>query len=204
MRAASRDFGKLKTKHAVLECYVSELCALRDVAKEELSIEGRKFEELLIADFEGLPLRGEQDSLFSERSMREFGTFLLNDVGGRTRRYLLYCAVILLLFLSFNCKSDLSHAFMRNIQTSIYPLMFCWRKLTLPLLQAFPELAALYDESCLIPNPLFQVADLDCSPCERFSRVKTFRHAEELIYADRSVPHILQVRPLRARSRDVK
>lgn len=54
----------------------------------------------------------------------------------------------------------------RNIQEAIYPFMKWYRRVTLPMVEWFPSLTELYDESCLVENPYFQVSDMDCWPCE--------------------------------------
>lgn len=194
MRATGKSNVKLKMKRDALKYYITELNLLRDFAKDEYSIDERKFEELLNDEFNEFPYQNDEVSLFSEKSLKDFGKFLVNDVGGRPKRYFLFCFVFLVFILCINYKSDLNHGFMRNIQTSIYPLMFYWRKLTMPLLKTFPQLSEFYDEACLIENPFFYVTDLDCWPCINFKRVKIYKHVEELIYADRTLPHILQVR----------
>ncbi|XP_064554986.1 uncharacterized protein LOC135439984 [Drosophila montana] len=53
----------------------------------------------------------------------------------------------------------------RMVQSLVYPGMRMWRRMTMPLIQRFPRLTELYDESCLMGNPFFQVEDLSCGPC---------------------------------------
>ncbi|KAH8274374.1 hypothetical protein KR044_010716 [Drosophila immigrans] len=53
----------------------------------------------------------------------------------------------------------------RMLQSLVYPGMRMWRRITMPLIQRFPRLTELYDESCLMGNPFFQLEDLNCGPC---------------------------------------
>ncbi|ALC49049.1 CG4558 [Drosophila busckii] len=59
----------------------------------------------------------------------------------------------------------------RMVQSLMYPGMRMWRRMTMPLIQRFPRLTELYDESCLMGNPFFQVEDLSCSPCAHVESV---------------------------------
>lgn len=62
----------------------------------------------------------------------------------RCARYLAWLAICLILV---NYRIELSKLFMRNIQMYIHPGMRFWRMLTLPVIQQFPELTYLYDET---------------------------------------------------------
>ncbi|KAH8354652.1 hypothetical protein KR084_000852 [Drosophila pseudotakahashii] len=53
----------------------------------------------------------------------------------------------------------------RVVQAMVYPGMRMWRRMTMPLIQRFPQLTELYDESCLMGNPFYQLEDLSCGPC---------------------------------------
>lgn len=79
----------------------------------------------------------------------------------------------------------------RVVQAMVYPGMRMWRRMTMPLIQRFPQLTELYDESCLMGNPFFQVRllhiiskfleniilfglqveDLSCGPCANVENV---------------------------------
>ncbi|XP_046623892.1 uncharacterized protein LOC124306842 [Neodiprion virginianus] len=54
---------------------------------------------------------------------------------------------------------------MRNSQNFIYPGMKFFRQLAVPILDIYPSITEWYDEWCLLENPYFQVADMDCQPC---------------------------------------
>ncbi|XP_041452045.1 uncharacterized protein LOC121405440 [Drosophila obscura] len=59
----------------------------------------------------------------------------------------------------------------RVVQSTVYPGMRMWRRMTMPLIQRFPRLTELYDESCLMGNPFFQMEDLSCGPCANVESV---------------------------------
>lgn len=59
----------------------------------------------------------------------------------------------------------------RVVQAMVYPGMRMWRRMTMPLIQRFPQLTELYDESCLMGNPFFQLEDLSCGPCAEVETV---------------------------------
>lgn len=62
----------------------------------------------------------------------------------RCARYLTCLAICLILV---NYRIELTKLFMRNIQMYIYPGMRFWRIVTLPVIEQFPELTYLYDET---------------------------------------------------------
>lgn len=94
----------------------------------------------------------------------------------KQKRYLF--GIIIVLYIYF--QSDLNNIFMRQIQHFIYPAMSIWRKFTLPLLMVWPKFSQLYDETCLITNPIFHVNDFDCSPCENVITVLDFTNIPEI------------------------
>ncbi|XP_001355219.2 uncharacterized protein [Drosophila pseudoobscura] len=59
----------------------------------------------------------------------------------------------------------------RVVQSTVYPGMRMWRRMTMPLIQRFPRLTEFYDESCLMGNPFFQMEDLSCGPCANVESV---------------------------------
>lgn len=77
-------------------------------------------------------------------------------------------------------RQHLASLFMMHIQTLIHPGMSWWRTLTLPLLTRLPALSALYDESCLLPNPFFHITGMDCRPCADVHAVLDFGTAPPL------------------------
>lgn len=94
----------------------------------------------------------------------------LKTGGGLTYklRFLLKCFVALLFVVAMvytPFRQAAGNLFMKNIQSWIYSGMSLWRLLTVPLIRLMPALTELYDESCLLENPLFQIQDMDCRPC---------------------------------------
>lgn len=82
------------------------------------------------------------------------------------------CLVVIVLAIIYSeFRQCIASLFMKNIQSCIYTGMSVWRMLTMPLLRWVPALTELYDESCLVANPLFQIHDLDCRPCEHVLNV---------------------------------
>uniref|UniRef100_A0A0C9R5D3 ThiI_2 protein n=1 Tax=Fopius arisanus TaxID=64838 RepID=A0A0C9R5D3_9HYME len=61
--------------------------------------------------------------------------------------------------------------FLRNMQSFIYPGLTVFRQMAVPIIKRYPALTELYDESCLIENPFFKVADMDCWPCSTVQSV---------------------------------
>ncbi|EEB11032.1 conserved hypothetical protein [Pediculus humanus corporis] len=80
-------------------------------------------------------------------------------------------AFIILIGLGLNYNKPAHNFIERNIQEIIYPFMKLYRIITLPLVLSYPSLSELYDESCLLENPYFQVSNMDCWPCENIKFV---------------------------------
>lgn len=81
-------------------------------------------------------------------------------------------AVFLFLALLYSpLRQAIASLFMKNIQSCIYSGMSLWRLITVPIIRIVPALTELYDESCLIENPLFQIQDMDCRPCHNVLNV---------------------------------
>lgn len=91
-----------------------------------------------------------------------------------------YVSVIIVLVMYIYFKTDLSNMFMRQIQPFIYPGMSYLRRLTLPMLIVWPKFSQLYDETCLITNPMFHINDFDCYPCENVITVLDFSNIPEI------------------------
>lgn len=85
-------------------------------------------------------------------------------------------------------RQHLAGLFMLYVQPLIHPGMSLWRSLTLPLLGLWPSLTALYDESCLLANPFFHIAGMDCRPCAEVHSVLDF--SGRPIAVDESRPHV--------------
>lgn len=108
------------------------------------------------------------------------------------RRYLLMVALIGVVVMAGLNSTSINGFFMKNIQTFIYPGMSMWRKFTLPLLAIWPEMSQFYDETCLVPNPVFRVKDFDCEPCESVASVLDLTDMPD-IRTTMPVPYIFKV-----------
>lgn len=204
-RQSENRFAKCKTKCDVIDVYVNQLKSLQKAAQQKYAIDSLEFETCLRLKIGANYARQQHcrrlrhsdandNTLFSKTSLRNFAVFVTQCVRSQLRRYFLHIAICALIIVLVNYKTETSNAFMRNIQTFIYPVMRAWRKITLPLIVAFPALTDLYDETCLIENPLFRVADLDCMPCTGIVKVIEYPASHPITYLDYSVPYIVQVK----------
>ncbi|EDW06653.1 uncharacterized protein LOC6583669 [Drosophila mojavensis] len=100
--------------------------------------------------------------------------------------WLFYLTLISLCVVAYRYETTSSHGGHngRMVQSLVYPGMRMWRRMTMPLIQRFPRLTELYDESCLMGNPFFQVEDLSCSPCANVDSVWMESDECAQLYAD--------------------
>lgn len=202
-RKNSTRFAKCNTKREVIDVYTSQLESLQKNAQHKYAIDPREFRAYvrfkICRDYSQLHghhhrrFDANDNGLFSERSLKKFAKFVTQRVRSQLRRYFVHIAICAVFIVLVNYKTETSKSFMRNIQTLIYPVMRAWRKTTLPLLKTFPSLSNFYDETCLLENPFFRVANLDCTPCTGISRVIEHSGPHLSTYLDYSVPHIVQV-----------
>ncbi|KAF4532941.1 hypothetical protein B566_EDAN000629 [Ephemera danica] len=71
-----------------------------------------------------------------------------------------------LLYAVVACHSPTQKSLSRHIQGYIYPFMRGLRKLTLPILRAYPDLTEWHEEPCLVRNPFYGFRGPDCWPCD--------------------------------------
>lgn len=203
-RQKENCFAKCKTKCEVIDVYMSRLESLQNVAQQNYAIDSQEFQAYVRWKIGGdYVLRSRQHhrgrcdvndtGLFSRSSLKNFAKFVTQCVRNQLRRYFVYIIICAVVIVLVNYKTETSNAFMQNIQTFIYPVMRAWRKMTLPLIQTFPTLTDVYDETCLIENPLFRVTNLDCTPCIGIVKVVEYSTSYPTKYLDHSVPHIVQV-----------
>lgn len=202
-RQKENRFAKCKTKSEVIDVYVSHLESLQKVAQQKYAIEPPEFEAYVqlkigakCVQHRRLQRRcdANNNTLFGKTSMINFAKFVARCLRSQMKRHLWHIVICAVVVVLINYKTETSNAFMRNIQTQIYPVMRAWRKITLPLINTFPALTDLYDETCLIENPLFRVANLDCTPCTGVANIINYTGSTApKLYLDYSVPHIVQV-----------
>ncbi|CAH0397571.1 unnamed protein product [Chilo suppressalis] len=77
-----------------------------------------------------------------------------------------------------------------NLQDYIYPGLRLLRKLSIPFISLFPSLSEYYHETCLIQNPFFTVADMDCWPCSTASNVREIYNPSESVNMQQNTPFI--------------
>ncbi|CAB3228578.1 unnamed protein product [Arctia plantaginis] len=88
-----------------------------------------------------------------------------------TTKYKILCiGIIVGIYVMYNYKIIYS-TLMCNIQEYIYPGLKLLRRMSIPFISLFPSLTDLYHETCLIQNPFFTVADMDCWPCSAITNV---------------------------------
>ncbi|EDV92223.1 uncharacterized protein LOC6565893 [Drosophila grimshawi] len=85
--------------------------------------------------------------------------------------WMFYLTLMSLCVVAYRYETSQSANNVRMVQSMVYPGMRMWRRMTMPLIQRFPRLTELYDESCLMGNPFFQVEDLSCGPCAHVESV---------------------------------
>lgn len=192
------DFTNCQSKDEVLRSYSEQLSALSVYAERNYAIEPNDFFELLYDEIEPAQLgnkspRYRHTCAHTHRSLskcRPAQPNAINYVYKRLKRFAVCVGAVCVLIALVNCHTDISRLFMRNIQTFIYPGMRYWRKLTLPIIREFPELTNLYDESCLLSNPFFHVAELDCTPCMHVINIVDL--TGYLGHFDNSIPHVIK------------
>lgn len=167
----------LSNRHQVLAKYGTALKQMRSFAEKSYEIRPFVFDNFVL--FQYFQHHQGQSTGAKTRVMLNFSSItflkmeLLNHILDRRRQimyWLFYFLLALLCFVVYRHENSVSVA-ERSVQSMVYPGMRMWRRMTLPLIERFPRLTELYDESCLMGNPFFQVDDLSCSPCAHIDAV---------------------------------
>lgn len=200
---SSDPFSECTTKEEAIDCYSKRLEEIKEIAKHEYGIDASQFAEMFEQEFlceqlcgTATPISTVNCKQISKRN--EFYKFQKNLIDtsmyvySQTRRYMFRIVVFAIMLILVNYRAELSRVFMRKIQVYIYPGMRLWRKLTLPIIQQFPQLTQFYDETCLVSNPFFRVANLDCSPCVDVINVVDLSKVSQFDYLGCNIPHIIQ------------
>lgn len=169
------------TKNESLVKYVRHVTQIKKQANSN-SVTGVEFDNFLFIRYLNQP---DRNTLYSTK-IKQFLWLLIR----KRRKLLSYICIICSIFCLVAYRNETSNIFMKNIQNYIYPLMSAWRLLTLPIIKVFPGLTELYDESCLVSNPFFQVKDLDCRPCVGVINVLDL---SSVPHNTENVPHIFKV-----------
>ncbi|XP_058978102.1 uncharacterized protein LOC101889598 [Musca domestica] len=177
------NYGPLHTnRHQVLAKYSTALRQLRAFAEKHYEVRPFVFDNFVLFQYfqqsssdsnnessggSGSEERASRVGIMGFSPMNYLKMELLNHILDRKRQILYYIFFLILALLCFFVYRHEVASSERNMQSSIvYPGMRIWRRMTLPLIQRFPRLTELYDESCLMGNPFFQVMDdLSCSTC---------------------------------------
>lgn len=180
------------TKNESLAKYVRHVKQIKKQANAN-SVTGVEFDNFLFIRYLNETDRNTQYST----KIKQFLCFLFR----KRRKFFSYICIFCIIFCLVAYRNETSSIFMKNIQNYIYPLMSTWRLLTLPIIKVFPGLTELYDESCLVSNPFFQVKDLDCRPCAGVINVLDL---SSVPHNTENVPHIFKVSSIRILFQEVE
>ncbi|XP_053949985.1 uncharacterized protein LOC128858073 [Anastrepha ludens] len=189
------------TRHIVLQKYVNALRHFRNLSENSFQIRPFYFDNYVLWQY-----FQQQSSLETDRDLdiRNYSTpsslaflklELLSQILDRRRQILYWLFYLMLLSLcvfayrhrndSLYTEASLSAPGEQSVHSFVYPSMRMWRRITLPLLQRFPRLTELYDESCLMQNPFFQgVNALNCDPCSNVESVLDLTAETAIHYED--------------------
>lgn len=172
----------LNTRHQVLAKYGTTLKQLRSFAERSYELRPFVFDNFVLYEYfqhrssnltESAAGSSEATGYMNFSPMSFIKIELLNHILDRRRQilyWLFYLLLAVLCIFVYRHESSSSVA-ERSVRSMVYPSMRMWRRLTLPLIERFPRLTELYDESCLMGNPFFQVDDVSCSPCSHVNSV---------------------------------
>lgn len=121
------DYRNL-TKAQIFRKYQHNLDILRKYARDN-NIDDDVFDKLVTDNIN-------QMEIPRRNRIRKFLTRMCEQ----NKRIIYGITVILVVFVFFIFKREISSILLRNIQIYIYPLMKLWRKLSAPLLLFFPSL----------------------------------------------------------------
>lgn len=203
MLTGSNPFAEFTSKEEAIQLYLKRLNEIKEFAQNEYGIDSNEFADIFGREF--LSKHGTTPISITHSQHRigkheiskfpvvhYFTMYSMQHVYSQLRRYMLCIVLVAIVFSLVNYHVDLSKVFMRNIQVYIYPGMRLWRKITLPIIRQFPELTRFYDETCLVSNPFFRVANMDCSPCTDVINVVDLSITPEVGYLTGNIPHIIQ------------
>nr|CAI5868191.1 unnamed protein product [Callosobruchus analis] len=113
----------------------------------------------------------------------------------RTFKYLSILSTIFLIFIYILLRvhQPTYSIVLRNVQGLTHPTLKIVRMLAIPIIKLFPSLTDLYDESCLIENPYFYVAEMECWPCENVNTVVDITENKDLFKSGAGTPFVAKV-----------
>ncbi|KAG5886969.1 hypothetical protein JTB14_006612 [Gonioctena quinquepunctata] len=108
--------------------------------------------------------------------------------------FLLFALIFIVVYILLNVHQPTSSIVLRNVQGLTYPTLKFVRFLSVPIIRLFPSLTDLYDESCLLENPYFYVADMECWPCESVHAVLNITKVDEgLLKSGSGTPFVVKI-----------
>lgn len=173
------------TRHIVLQNYVVALRHFRNIAEKSFRVRPLYFDNYLLWQYfqQRSTMEVDDDLNIPNYSNLSSLAFLklevLSQILDRRRQilyWIFYLMLVSLCVFAYRHRNDTSSDVLsssgHDVHSFIYPSMRMWRRITLPLIQRFPRLTELYDESCLMQNPFFQGVDaLSCDPCSTVQSV---------------------------------
>ncbi|XP_017488889.1 PREDICTED: uncharacterized protein LOC108377138 [Rhagoletis zephyria] len=185
--AAANGDPAIQTRHLILQNYLNSLRHFRNLAEKSFQVRPFYFDNYVLWQYfiQRSSMESERDldiGNYSTSSLAFLKLELLNQILDRRRQilyWLFYLLLVSFCVFAYRHRNDsLSPGTSPSQSTGdsghsfIYPSMRMWRRITLPLIQRFPRLTELYDESCLMQNPFFQGIDsLSCDPCSSVQSV---------------------------------
>lgn len=176
------DFSNL-TRNQVINKYIENLRQLKSIAEQHCNIRAFQFDSYVLFQYFEQNRSASNNNINSSNHSNNHVAFIkaeiLKQIIDRKRKILFWIFYLFIACIFISYKNEASTIVLRNIQTFIYPGMKVWRKVTLPVIKKFPGLTELYDESCLMMNPFFQVDDLNCDPCANVKNVLDLTNMDE-------------------------
>lgn len=176
------------SRQQLLQRYTSAVRQLRRLADVNYGVRPLSFDNYVI--FQYFQQRSSQPLYNTSTPLMAYLRLeVLHHLLDRRRKilcWLFYLTLISLCVVAYRYETTSSNGGHngRMVQSLVYPGMRMWRRMTMPLIQRFPRLTELYDESCLMGNPFFQVEDLSCSPCANVDSVWMESDECAQLYAD--------------------
>lgn len=195
------DDANVNKKEFLIKKYIDDINTIKNDTMNTSVLTKTQFDNIILVNYLNLKDKKNSDELAAEVSIKKYCT---NTIYCKTKlqlnivKYLwnlikncIPFFIMLIILLVIYKQHETSNLFMRNIQNYIYPGMKYWRKITMPVIKTFPELTQFYDETCLMQNPLFQVQQLDCTPCMNIINVLDL--TDNYVENAGSVPYIFKV-----------
>lgn len=174
------------SRQQLLQRYTNAMRQLRRLAEANYGVRPLSFDNYVIFQYfqqrSPMPLYNTTPPLMAYLKLEVLHHFL--DRRRKILCWLFYLTLMSLCVVAYRYETTNGQNNARMVQSLVYPGMRIWRRMTMPLIQRFPRLTELYDESCLMGNPFFQVEDLSCGPCANVESVWLESDECVQLYAD--------------------